>query len=545
MKYTKHILVLLLAGVGSLMADPQRRSNPIVSHMFTADPSAHVWEDGRLYVYPSTDTSSPAGYATMDGYHVFSTDDLITWVDHGEILHSDDVPWGRERGGYMWAPDCAYKDGTYYFYFPHPSGNDHRKTWKIGVATSQNPASGFEVQGYIEGLTPQIDPCVFIDDDGQAYLYHGGPAPVYAGKLKDNMMEIEGAMVAQEGLHDLREGPYVFKRNAIYYLIYPDNSSGGHRMNYAMSEHPLGPWESKGVLLDETSVLTTHGSCVEYKGQWYLFYHSGALSGGIEHNRSICFDPIFFNEDGTIRKVEQSRGVPLPTFHRDIHFNRMLGMLDLGAYTTADLAKQGIENDAISSLEVAPGTVVECFEEDNFLGNVWRFENDCIDLSVLGCDNAISSIKVTRSGPSDNLVINGSFEQGVEQTISWWQGRHISHLNRSLEDPADGYYALWYQADKAMRPLTQSIALEPHKRYHLSAWMKLSPDSEGQVIVDALEPFNENCKLALSADAQGGEWVQLSTDFNSGENRKITLQISTSKDFSGRCFWDQLVLAEE
>jgi beta-xylosidase len=294
------IIAAFIASVSSLQA-AERATNPFVKHMFTADPSAHVWEDGRLYVYPSSDTKGK-GYKAMDGYHVFSTDDMIHWTDHGEILHSRDVEWSGGPG-WMWAPDCAYKDGTYYFYFPHKNAE---KVWEIGVATSQNPASDFQVQGYVKGGNRFCDPCVFIDDDGQAYLYAVVNAKCYAAKLQDSMMEIEGEMVLQEDLEGHREGPFVFKREGIYYIIYPNETKSGNEMAYSMAKSPLGPWESKGVFLGSTDVLTTHGSVVEYNGQWYLFYHNGALSSGRNTNRSICFDKIFFHEDGTIQMVEQT-----------------------------------------------------------------------------------------------------------------------------------------------------------------------------------------------------------------------------------------------
>ena len=99
---------------------------------------------------------------------------MVHWKDHGEILNSSQVPWGRKEGGFMWAPDCTYKDGTYYFYFPHPSDTYTNNSWKIGVATSKEPAANFTVQGYIKGMDPMIDPFVFIDDDGQPYIYNGG-----------------------------------------------------------------------------------------------------------------------------------------------------------------------------------------------------------------------------------------------------------------------------------------------------------------------------------------------------------------------------------
>ncbi|WP_434968382.1 family 43 glycosylhydrolase, partial [Muribaculum intestinale] len=119
----------------------QLADNPFIAHMYTADPSAHVWEDGRLYVYASHDIDPPAGCDRMDRYHVFSTDDMVNWTDHGEILNSGDVAWGRTEGGFMWAPDCAYKNGKYYFYFPHPSGSDWNNTWRVGIAVSDKPAS--------------------------------------------------------------------------------------------------------------------------------------------------------------------------------------------------------------------------------------------------------------------------------------------------------------------------------------------------------------------------------------------------------------------
>lgn len=292
--------------------------NPIIRHMYTADPSARVWADGRLYIYPSHDIAPPQGCDLMDQYHVFSTDDMITWTDHGEILRSTEVPWGRKEGGFMWAPDCVYKNGTYYFYFPHPSGDDWNKTWKIGVATSKDPANNFKVQGYIHDMDALIDPNIFIDDDGQAYIYQGGGGVCKGGKLKDNMMEVDGKMSVQEGLEDFHEATWVFKRNGVYYLTYSDNHDdkqqdgveGDNRMRYAISKSPLGPWKYQGIYMDPTDSYTNHGSVVEYKRQWYVFYHNSVLS---ERNgefndwlRSVCIDKLFFNTDGTIRKVKQT-----------------------------------------------------------------------------------------------------------------------------------------------------------------------------------------------------------------------------------------------
>lgn len=291
---------------------PARAANPFVTSIYTADPSAHVWADGRLYVYPSRDMDPPRGCDLMDRYHVFSTDDMVNWRDEGEILRASQVSWGRPEGGFMWAPDCAYRNGTYYFYFPHPSGTDWNKTWKIGVATSTKPARDFKPGGFIEGVGgfSMIDPAVFVDSDGAPYLYHGGGGKCKGGKLKDNMIELDGPQQDMVGLEDFHEAAWVFKRKGIYYLTYADNHPGANRLRYAMSSSPLGPWTSKGIYLEPTGCDTSHGSVVEFKGQWYAFYHNRSLSG--QNNlRSICVDQLFFNEDGTIRPVVQTKeGVP-------------------------------------------------------------------------------------------------------------------------------------------------------------------------------------------------------------------------------------------
>ena len=266
--------------------------NPFIRHMYTADPSAHVWKDGRLYVYASHDIAPPRGCDLMDRYHVFSTDDMINWTDHGEILSSEQVPWGRKEGGFMWAPDCAYRNGTYYFYFPHPSETDWNDSWKIGVATSNKPAEGFKVQGYIE-----------------AYIYNGGGGICKGGKLKDNMIELDGTMRTMEGLVDFHEATWIHKHNGKYYLSYSDNHDDGekhNRMCYAISDSPLGPWEYKGIYMEPTDSYTNHGSIVEFKGQWYSFYHNSALSGQ-DWLRSICVDKLYYNPDGTIKMVKQTK----------------------------------------------------------------------------------------------------------------------------------------------------------------------------------------------------------------------------------------------
>ena len=309
MNPSKLLFLLILSFCWQLIL---AQGNPIVRDLYTADPSAHVWADGRLYVYPSHDINPPRGCDLMDKYHVYSTNDMVNWTDHGQIVEAADVPWGQpldDNGKFMWAPDCAYRNGKYYFYFPHPNKSPWNSNWKIGIAISDKPASGFRVMDTtLIGLPEngEIDPCVFLDDDGQAYFYNGGGGHCYGARLKENMIELDGALQPMTGLSDFHEGTWVFKRNKTYYLTYPDNKSGGNQLRYAMSSNPLGPWSYKGVYLTSTTSDTSHGSVVEYNGQWWAFYHTADLSGtGLL--RSICADSLFFNTDGTIKLVKQTK----------------------------------------------------------------------------------------------------------------------------------------------------------------------------------------------------------------------------------------------
>ena len=182
----------------------------------------------------------------------------------------------------------------------------------MGIAVSDKPASDFEVQGYLElgdDNYAMIDPCVFMDDDGQAYFYYGGGSRCAGAKLKENMVELAEPLTFMEGLNDFHEATWVFKRNGMYYLTYSDNhrvnGRGANRLNYATSDNPLGPWTYRGVYLEPTGCDTSHGSVVEYQGQWYAFYHNSILSGR-GNLRSICVDKLYFNADGTIQKVVQT-----------------------------------------------------------------------------------------------------------------------------------------------------------------------------------------------------------------------------------------------
>lgn len=292
----------------------QMFQNSFTGTLYTADPSAHVWADGRLYVYASHDMEPTQGCDRMDRYHVFSTTDMKNWTDHGEIMNSATVKAhvGMGIDGFMWAPDYAYnkEDQLYYFYFPHKIDAN---TWRIFVATSKEPAAKFRVKGVIDGIPSTIDPCVFVDDDGQPYIYTSGAGKgCWGAKLrKDDWTKLDGVMMPLTGFTDFHEAPWVHKYKGKYYLSHSDNhaaSQGGNRMQYSMSNNPLGPYTPCGAYMYPHGEETAHGSIVEYNGRWYSFYHTANHSGK-GALRSVCVDPIEYDQNNKLKMV-RNWGIP-------------------------------------------------------------------------------------------------------------------------------------------------------------------------------------------------------------------------------------------
>lgn len=315
-------------------------NKPIVSHIYTADPSAHVFE-GKLYIYPSHDldhdgpSNDNGDQYAMEDYHVLSMDDVTgECIDHGEALHLKNIPWASKQ---LWAPDAAYKNDTYYLFFP---ARDKEGIFRIGVATSPTPAGPFTPEeNYIPGSF-SIDPAVLVDEDDKAYMYFGGlwggqlekwqtgsfqpsaegPAPTEpalgprVAELSDDMLafnsEPKEISIVDENGHPIHagdeerrffEGPWVHKYNDLYYLSYSTGTT--HKLVYAVSKNPLGPYVFKGTILTPVSGWTTHHSIVQFKDKWYLFYHDCSLSNGVDHKRSVKYTELTYNSDGTIQPI--------------------------------------------------------------------------------------------------------------------------------------------------------------------------------------------------------------------------------------------------
>lgn len=326
-------LFALLAGLGFVVGI--QAQNPIITGQFTADPTARVFE-GKLYLYPSHDIPSPIErlkeWFCMADYHVFSSENLVDWTDHGMILSQENVPWVDSESYSMWAPDCVYKDGKYYFYFPaSPKG---KKGFNVGVAIADKPYGPFKpLPEPIKGVGG-IDPCVLLDTDGQAYLYWSGRG-LNVAKLKDNMTELASEPVLVADVEDgFKEGPFAFKRNGKYYLTYPWVKDKTECLAYAMSDNPMGPFEYKGIIMEQspTGCWTNHHSLVEYKGQWYLFYHHNDYSPEFDKNRSVRADSLTFNPDGTIQLVTPTlRGVGITDAGKAIQLDRYSAISQEGA----------------------------------------------------------------------------------------------------------------------------------------------------------------------------------------------------------------------
>ncbi|HVY75879.1 MAG TPA: glycoside hydrolase family 43 protein [Puia sp.] len=320
-------------------------SQPVVFHIYTADPSAHVFNN-RIYIYPSHDVENDipfddlGSHFAMEDYHVLSMDSPGgSCTDHGIALHVKDVPWAEKQ---MWAPDATCKNGKYYLYFPakRPDG-----VFQIGVAVSDSPTGPFRAQAVAIKNSFSIDPAVFPDDDGKTYLYFGGiwggqlqrwrtgkfnsngegplvhlPADnepalcPQVARLTDDLLEFaekprdlvildEHGKPLLQGDNERRffEASWMHKYRGKYYFSYSTGDT--HFICYAMSDNPYGPFTYKGIVLHPVVGWTNHHSIVEFNGKWYLFYHDSSLSKGVTHLRSVKVAELKYNADGSIQPI--------------------------------------------------------------------------------------------------------------------------------------------------------------------------------------------------------------------------------------------------
>lgn len=294
--------------------------NPIVQTVYTADPAPMVY-DGVCYLYTSHDEDVTVNnFFTMNDYRCYSSTDMVNWTDHGSPLAYTDFSWSN---GKAWAPQCIERNGKFYMYVPlgKKSGGE-----AIGVAVSDSPTGPFKDplgKPLIERGWGDIDPTVYVDDDGQAYLYWGNPDLFYV-KLNPDMISYSGGIVkvplttASFGTRSktdratsYEEGPWFYKRNNLYYMVFAGGPVPEH-IAYSTSPGPTGPWTYRGIIMPtQGASFTNHPGVVDYKGNSYLFYHNGALPGGGGYKRSVCVEKFTYRADGTIPTINMTKeGAP-------------------------------------------------------------------------------------------------------------------------------------------------------------------------------------------------------------------------------------------
>lgn len=297
--------------------------NPLIKDKFTADPAPMVY-DGCLYLYVGHDEYSPTTAGATDGgafniteWLCYSTTDMKTWTDHGSVLKPTDFKWAV---GEAWASQVVEKDGKFYYYTTVQAGEPYNCK-AIGVAVSDSPTGPFVdaigeplisdemTDNGARGWWNDIDPTVLLDN-GEAWLCWGN-GTCFLVKLKPNLIELDGEIQVID-VPNFVEGPWLHKRNNIYYLTYASMGKKFETISYATATSMEGPWTAHGELTGEAeNSFTIHPGIIEFKDKWYLFYHNAALTidsiGGAIGRRAVCVEELFYNEDGTMKYVNQTK----------------------------------------------------------------------------------------------------------------------------------------------------------------------------------------------------------------------------------------------
>jgi arabinoxylan arabinofuranohydrolase len=307
------LLLALLVVPTAVLPMAARADNPIVQTIYTADPAPLVY-NGRVYLYTGHDEDGSTNY-TMKEWRVWSSDDMVNWTDHGSPLNLASFSWASSNA---WAGQAVYRNGKFYWYVPMTDRATGRMA--IGVAVADSPTGPFhDALGHPLVENGQFDPTVFIDDDGQAYLYWGNPGLWYV-KLNTDMISYSGGPTqiplttagfgTRTGSTDrptlFEEGPWVYKRNGLYYLVFAARCCSEF-IAYSTAPGPTGPWTYRGTIMPQQGTsFTNHPGLVDFKGNSYFFYHNGALTGGSGYTRSVAVEQFTYNSDGTIPTINMT-----------------------------------------------------------------------------------------------------------------------------------------------------------------------------------------------------------------------------------------------
>jgi len=294
----------LSLAVFALFPSPAQADNPFVQTSYTADPAPMVHE-GTLYVYTSHDEDVTVdNFYTMNDWMLFSTEDMVNWTDHGVVAGLHSFNWSTDSA---WAPQGIFRNGEYFLYVPLNNNTGAR----IGVGVSDKVAGPFmDPLGneLVQTGSSDIDPTVFIDDDEQAYMYWGNGTLQYV-RLNEDMISYSGQPTTVS-LSGFTEGPWLYKRESLYYMIYAGMGGGTEKISYATSDSPTGPWNTRGDIMGSGSTYTNHPGIVDYKGHTYFFYHNSDLPGGNDFKRSVCVEEFTYGTDGSIPLLTMSDDGP-------------------------------------------------------------------------------------------------------------------------------------------------------------------------------------------------------------------------------------------
>lgn len=400
-----------------------RAHNPLVTQIFTADPNAVVYGD-KVYVYTSHDIDGQETFDMVD-YHVFSSADMVNWQDHGVIIHTDSLPWATN----LYAPGACSKNGKYYLYIPS-SGDG------VGVAVSDDPGGPFVDALGTELLSKSypnadvlwlFDPACYVDDDGQAYLYFGGGDDggdnARVIRLNDDMISLKDASATTIIADGFFEASFMHKRDGVYYFTYSSDFTPEHgaALEYLTSDNPMTGFEHRGKFLPNSNINdgnNNHGSVVEFKGKWYVFYHARKLQQelGVNkvNNRSVAVQEITYGADGSITPITMST--------EDFTVSQVEcldGFAEVQAETLAaenGIEVEGIAGETVSVAQIANGDWVG-YSQVNFRNGASKLVlrvasaqgGGNIDVRIDGClmgeeGTSVGSCEVAATGGADTYA---------------------------------------------------------------------------------------------------------------------------------------------
>jgi arabinoxylan arabinofuranohydrolase len=564
-KYLAILIILVVAfGMSIRIA---HADNPIITTDYYADPSCRVF-NGTMYIYGSHDINNTTWFKMRD-YHVWSSTNGVKWTDSGVVLDKSNVPWLDQNQDSMWAPDCVYKNGTYYLFFP---ANDKNNTNRIGVATSSSPTGPFTAQSSYLANVIGIDPCIYIDDTtGDAYMYWGTNASPYyimVAKLNPDLLSLATTptAVSIQGIssYSLIEGPWVHKYNGKLYLSVPVSYSGNEVMDYAIGTSPTGPFTYKGRIFDANNIYTIHGSIVNYNNHWYAFYHDATLTGS-GYGRSWRAEEFQYNADGTIPKLTKTiRGIGTANAYDQIQVDRYnsassgiqyesvgggeptgwnVGYISNGSwiqYNNVDFTSTSPDTVYARVASPSGGGSIEVRVDSTtgtLLGTIsipttggyqtWTTVSANLTNIITGVHNLFLVFRTgsfnvnwvqfasSSTPPSGNLIINPDFETG---NTNGWAVNGAGSIAVSGAQKHSGSYSLYHTGRTATwnGPLQNLTSIVQNgKTYTCSGWVRLDNATSGTVImtVKKVDGSGTTYTNVTTGTGSNSSWVQLSGSY--------------------------------